>query len=68
MLDQITQSWDAHTRLEYMKAAQRTVILERVGKVRKELKGEIADLEGTLNEMHELKNRYLSWIVMRKKM
>ena len=37
--------------------ALRTVILERVGKVRKELRRQIADLEGILNEMHELKKQ-----------
>ena len=30
MLDQIPQSWDAHTRLEYSKVALRTVILTLV--------------------------------------
>ena len=54
MLDQIPQSWDAHT---YLKVALRTVVSERVVKVRKELRGEIANLEGILNEMHELKKQ-----------
>ena len=57
MLDQIPQSWDAHTRLEYLKVALPTVIFIRVGKVRKELREEIAELESTLNEMHELKKQ-----------
>ena len=35
--------WDAYTRLEYLKVALRTVISIRAGKVRKELREEIAE-------------------------
>ena len=47
-----------------MKVALRTVISERVGKVRKELGGEITDLECILNEMHELKKQVCNRAVM----
>ena len=47
-----------------MKVALRTVISERVGKERKELRGEITDLEGILNEMYELKKQVCNRAVM----
>ena len=55
LMDQVPTEWDPHKKLEYFKVAIRTVLSELVGTNRKELRNEIAELEESQNEMHDLK-------------
>ena len=50
----IPDSWDPHSKLEYLKVVIRAVISVLVGKPRRYLREEIADIEDELNSMRLL--------------
>jgi hypothetical protein len=55
MLAQISEDWDPHKRLEYLKVVITSVLAGLAGWIRKELKQEIKELDESLNDMHNLK-------------
>ena len=55
MLGQMSDDWNPHMKLEFVKVAIRSTIASLVGKNRKELRNEIDEHEKTLNELHTLK-------------
>ena len=58
-MEQASETWNPHMKLEFLKVIIRLVIAGLVGKSRNELKEEISELEKDLNEMKDLKEKNL---------
>jgi hypothetical protein len=60
MMSQTDESWDPHSRLEFLKVAIRSVFSLKVSDMRKVVNGEIRETEEELNQIEDLKVRVLS--------
>ena len=55
MMSQIPSDWNPHMKLEFLKVSIRSILSERIAKIRSELREEITESEDALNRMVNLK-------------
>ena len=60
MMSQTDESWNPHSRLEFLKVAIRSVFSSKVSEIRKGVNEEIKETEEELNQMEDLKVKILT--------
>jgi len=59
LLEQVDNSWNPHTTLEFLKVAIRSVFSAKVAEIRKHQYNEISETEEEINQLEQLKIRIL---------
>ena len=60
MMSQVDESWNPHSKLEFLKVAIRTVISSKTSEVRNGIREEIKDTEEEINQLENLKIKILA--------
>jgi exonuclease III len=60
MMAQTDESWNPHTRLEFLKVSIRTIFSAKISEVRKGIRVELEETEAEINQLENLKIRVLS--------
>ena len=58
-MNQTDESWDPHSKLEFLKVTIRSIFAAKTSKIRNELRDELKEREESLNQMQDLKIKLL---------